>query len=182
MNSQATNSSQLESLYVEGRLHVQNKRESKTYSVIADCLLDRKNNLKLKITGPFSQSIARFTLVEDQLLLALDQEKKIISRPAGPGSLKSLFSLQVDPRDFIDIFRGKSPKGWICDQNKTGKCLSADSLISFERLPDKEKVKANWILESKDFKLSFMPVTVQTKVEIKSSSFDIKIPDTYKKL
>lgn len=172
-------------LGMDARIQIQDKTEKKTVTITAEAVMADQSRTRLDLMGPFGAVLGRLVLQQDRVALLVPQQKKVYFGIASDKSFRPVLPMSVHPQVLSLLLRGQTPGEWSCEKPVNGKetCLWQERNIRFERLIQEGKpVAANeWSLESDTYKVTCIPNSVTTKVQLKQDTFSVPIPVGYTK-
>ncbi len=119
-----------------------------------------------------------------QVLLA--REKKFINGPANSDSMQELLKMPIDPQVLLDIFWDNSfPKSeWNCDVNPLGQAKICQHKSVGIRVIWQEREGHHRLIEidSPQVNAQLSINELEEDIELKASTFQLKAPDSFRKI
>ncbi len=168
----------------EAKTQVLDKAKSKTNSLTVDFIAEKRNRLRMDVTGSFSTPVAAAVVSAGQMTYILPQQKKFYQGDSDRASLDRLLKVDIGVEDLFAILYDEPLQGWVCKKNSLGQmesCGSANGQIlvsASERDGSKRTVK---ILTDK-FEIKMNVERISPKAKDPEKVFSLKVPESYVKV
>lgn len=166
----------------QAKTQVVDKVKSKSNNLSVDFVAERREKLRMDVTGTFSTPVAAAVVSHGQMTYILPQQKKFYQGSADRASFDRLLKVDIGVEDLFAILYDEPLPGWNCQKNSAGQvetCKSGTgrmSVVSSERQGHSRTVK----IASNNYEIKMNLERVEPKAKDFEKVFSLKVPENYK--
>ncbi len=181
-----TDNSKKSVLAWRGKALIFDKIKDSKNTVSLEVISSRPKNMRMDVTTTLGFYIGSFVWNESQMQILLARDKKYITGPANADSMQEILKMQIDPLALFNIFWEEhlANREWSCEFDHVGLSKICKHKALMVQVIWQERSGRHRLIEIDSPKVNTQLSLTEgdEKVELKSTSFQLKAPEGFRNI